>query len=80
MSYAKAIAPPVILYAISLTFTLLYSYQSPYIIGADTLSEYRIFIETIINGGWSVGDKGILNSCLSVSFPPTIVTGKHIIA
>ena len=69
----KEILPCLVLFSISLTFTLLYTYQSPYLIGADTQKEYEIFLYTLINGQWGIYTDNVINSCLSVSVLPHAV-------
>jgi len=70
----KDIVPVLLLYSISLVYTILYSNQHPYLIGADTVFEYKSFILTIINNGWYANaiDR-VTNSCLSVSVLPFAV-------
>ena len=71
MKYVKAIAPPLVLFGISLTYTLLYTFQSPYLIGADTHLEYWSFIQTIIDGRWQADSVSrVTNSCLSLTYLP----------
>jgi len=70
--------PLLLLFGINLAVTLYYSFQTSLLIGADTQSEYVVYIATIINGGWhhvdpAIMSSSVLDSCLSISLLPYAV-------
>jgi uncharacterized membrane protein len=63
---------PVVIFLISISLLLLWSFRSNHLIGIDTHAEYYFFQTALNDMFWSVLGRSTLDACLSISLLPTI--------